>query len=125
MAPDIVVKWGLSNFLSLLKRGKEQQKMNSNRLVNWLKSASMRYLIKQNFYQFALGGADVVLGIQWLATLNTVQANWKEMFMKFTIDGKEYKLHGLPLNLQLSTTFSHLTSEIVELDTLDQQLSFL
>ncbi|PWA41621.1 retrotransposon gag domain, Retroviral aspartyl protease [Artemisia annua] len=60
--------------------------------------------------------ADVVLGIQWLATLNTVQANWKEMFMKFAIDGKEYKLQGLPPNLQLSATFSHLTSEIVELD---------
>ncbi|PWA77496.1 retrotransposon gag domain, Retroviral aspartyl protease [Artemisia annua] len=60
--------------------------------------------------------ADVVLGIQWLATLNTVQANWKEMFMKFTIDGKEYKLQGLPPNLQLSATFSHLTAEIVDLD---------
>ncbi|PWA93151.1 retrotransposon gag domain, Retroviral aspartyl protease [Artemisia annua] len=59
---------------------------------------------------------DVVLGIQWLATLNTVQANWKEMFMKFTIDGKEYKLQGLPPNLRLSATFSHLTAEIVELD---------
>ncbi|MFS7913536.1 putative retrotransposon gag domain, aspartic peptidase domain superfamily [Helianthus anomalus] len=31
--------------------------------------------VSQDFYPFTLGGADVVLGIQWLATLNTVQAN--------------------------------------------------
>ncbi|GJY60943.1 retrotransposon gag domain, retroviral aspartyl protease [Tanacetum coccineum] len=50
--------------------------------------------VVQDFYPFSIGGADVVLGIQWLATLNTVQANWKEMFMIFTIDGKQYKLQA-------------------------------
>ncbi|GJR70324.1 putative nucleotidyltransferase, ribonuclease H [Tanacetum coccineum] len=44
--------------------------------------------VVQDFYPFSIGGADLVLGIQWLAMLNTVQANWKEMFMIFTIDGK-------------------------------------
>ena len=90
--------------------------LRCNRICNDVVLHVSDLQIKQNFYQFALGGADVVLGIQWLATLNTVQANWKEMFMKFTIDGKEYKLQGLPPNLQLSATFSHLTAEIVELD---------
>nr|GEV30060.1 retrotransposon Gag domain, retroviral aspartyl protease [Tanacetum cinerariifolium] len=32
--------------------------------------------IVQDFYCFSIGGADLVLGIQWLETLNTVQANW-------------------------------------------------
>ncbi|PWA84530.1 retrotransposon gag domain, Retroviral aspartyl protease [Artemisia annua] len=90
--------------------------LRCNRICNDVVLQVSDLQIKQNFYQFALGGADVVLGIQWLATLNTVQANWKEMFMKFTIDGKEYKLQGLPPNLQLSATFSHLTAEIVDLD---------
>ncbi|KAD4584431.1 hypothetical protein E3N88_22032 [Mikania micrantha] len=67
--------------------------------------------ISQDFYPFALGGADVVLGIQWLATLDTVQANWKEMFLKFTIEGKEYKLEGLPPHLQQPATFSHFAIE--------------
>ncbi|GJY09708.1 retrotransposon gag domain, retroviral aspartyl protease [Tanacetum coccineum] len=33
------------------------------------------------------GGVDLVLEIQWLETLNTVQANWKEMFMIFNVEG--------------------------------------
>lgn len=45
--------------------------------------------IIQDFYPFSIGGADLVLGIQWLATLNTVQANWKDLFMIFTIGGKK------------------------------------
>ncbi|GJS46567.1 retrotransposon gag domain, retroviral aspartyl protease [Tanacetum coccineum] len=50
--------------------------------------------IVQYFYSFLIGGADLVLGVQWLATLNTVQANWNEMFMIVTLDGKKYKLQG-------------------------------
>ncbi|KAD1976350.1 hypothetical protein E3N88_42078 [Mikania micrantha] len=50
--------------------------------------------ISQDFYPFSIGAADVVLGIQWLSTLHTVVANWNEMFMVFTIDGKKYKLQG-------------------------------
>ncbi|KAD5961742.1 hypothetical protein E3N88_13215 [Mikania micrantha] len=73
--------------------------------------------LSQDFYPFALGGADVVLGIQWLATLNTVQANWNEMFLKFTISGKEYKLKGIPPDLQPPATFSHFTIEPFQLYT--------
>ncbi|KAD4585120.1 hypothetical protein E3N88_22721 [Mikania micrantha] len=64
--------------------------------------------ITQDFHPFSLGGADLVLGIQWLATLNTVQANWKEMFMIFSIDGKEYKLQGVTSGPQKSSSFQHL-----------------
>lgn len=51
--------------------------------------------IIQDFHPFSIGGADLVLGVQWLSTLNTVQANWKELFMIFAIDGKRYKLNVL------------------------------
>lgn len=37
----------------------------------------------------------MVLGIKWLASLNTVQANWNEMFMIFEWNGKKYKLQGV------------------------------
>ncbi|PWA40826.1 retrotransposon gag domain, Retroviral aspartyl protease [Artemisia annua] len=56
--------------------------------------------IVQDFYPFSLGGADLVLGIQWLETLNTVQANWKEMFMIFNVDGKRYKWLGITTDSQ-------------------------
>ncbi|GJS88217.1 retrotransposon gag domain, retroviral aspartyl protease [Tanacetum coccineum] len=67
--------------------------------------------IIQDFHPFSLGGADLVLGIQWLATLNTVQANWKELFMIFTIDGKRYKLQGVQSGPQKSSSFQHLAIE--------------
>ncbi|GJY50086.1 putative mitochondrial protein [Tanacetum coccineum] len=67
--------------------------------------------VVQDFYPFSIGGADLVLGIQWLATLNTVQANWKEMFMIFTIDGKQYKLEGVSTGPHKSSSFQHLAIE--------------
>nr|GEZ50966.1 retrotransposon Gag domain, retroviral aspartyl protease [Tanacetum cinerariifolium] len=57
------------------------------------------------------GGADLVLGIQWLATLNTVQANWKEMFMIFNVEGKRYKLQGITTDSQRSSSFQYLAIE--------------
>lgn len=67
--------------------------------------------ITQDFHPFSLGGADLVLGVQWLATLNTVQANWKELFMIFSIDGKRYKLQGISSGPQKSSSFQHLAIE--------------
>ncbi|GKD97334.1 retrotransposon gag domain, retroviral aspartyl protease [Tanacetum coccineum] len=67
--------------------------------------------VVQDFYPFSIGGADLVLGIQWLATLNTVQANWNEMFMIFTINGKQYKLQGVSIGPHKSSSFQHLAIE--------------
>lgn len=35
------------------------------------------FTITQDYYSFALGGADLVFGINWLVSLNTTQPNWK------------------------------------------------
>ncbi|GKB78344.1 retrotransposon gag domain, retroviral aspartyl protease [Tanacetum coccineum] len=67
--------------------------------------------IVQDFFPFSIGGADLVLGIQWLETLNTVQANWKEMFMIFNVDGKRYKWQGISTGSQTSSSFQHLAVE--------------
>ncbi|VFQ64861.1 unnamed protein product [Cuscuta campestris] len=53
--------------------------------------------ITQDFYPFSLSGSDLVLGIKWLASLNTIQANWNEMFLIFWVDGKRC-LNGSALN---------------------------
>nr|GEX31237.1 protein ALP1-like [Tanacetum cinerariifolium] len=42
-----------------------------------------------------LGEADLVLGIQWLETLNTLQANWKEMFMIFRRIADKYPIPNI------------------------------
>ena len=35
-----------------------------------------------------MGGADVVLGIEWLQSLGIVAFNFQELFMKFSLEGK-------------------------------------
>ncbi|GJV31875.1 retrotransposon gag domain, retroviral aspartyl protease [Tanacetum coccineum] len=67
--------------------------------------------ITQYFHLFSLGGVDLFLGIQWLATLNTVQANWKELFIIFSVDTKRYKLEGIVTDPQKSSSFQHLAVE--------------
>ncbi|XP_038687486.1 uncharacterized protein LOC119986865 [Tripterygium wilfordii] len=67
--------------------------------------------ITQDYYPFAIGGADLVLGIKWLASLNTVQANWNEMFLIFHLKGKKYKLQGVPHKTQAEASFQYFSTE--------------
>ena len=39
----------------------------------------------EEFLPIDLGGNDVVLGIQWLATMGTMTVDWKLLTMKFHI----------------------------------------
>ena len=73
--------------------------------------------ITQDYYPFSIGGADVVLGIKWLASLNTVQANWNEMFLIFTLNGKKYKLQGVPHKSSTHASFQFLAKETIPADT--------
>lgn len=41
--------------------------------------------IIDDFLLLNLGSADIILGIQWLESLGTVQTNWKSQVMKFRI----------------------------------------
>ncbi|XP_054824059.1 uncharacterized protein LOC129322054 [Prosopis cineraria] len=67
-----------------------------NRVCKDVRVKLTELTIKEDFFPFSLGGADLVLGIKWLASLNTVQANWNELFMIFWLNGKRYKLQGVP-----------------------------
>nr|GEZ05576.1 reverse transcriptase [Tanacetum cinerariifolium] len=42
-----------------------------------------------------LGGCEMVLGIQWLATLGDMQCNFKKLIMKFNHKGKQPVLRGM------------------------------
>ncbi|GKB87899.1 putative mitochondrial protein [Tanacetum coccineum] len=42
-----------------------------------------------------LGGSEVVLGIQWLATLGDMQCNFKKLIMKFNHKGRQLVLRGM------------------------------
>jgi len=41
-----------------------------------------------------MGGDDVLLGVQWLQSLGTIDFNFQELFLKFFWEGKEVELRG-------------------------------
>jgi len=53
------------------------------------------YTLKSDMYTLPLGGCDIVLGVQWLRTLGTMQWNFAELWMTFQIDEQEHTLKGL------------------------------
>lgn len=52
--------------------------------------------ISQPFYPFELGGADMVLGIEWLKDLGEVKMNWGQLTMKVKEGDKEWCIKGGP-----------------------------
>ena len=53
------------------------------------------YVLNSPMLAIPMGGVDVVLGVQWLQSLGTVAFNFLELFMKFSLDGKEFELRGI------------------------------
>jgi hypothetical protein len=46
------------------------------------------YVMNSPMISILMGGADLVLGIQWLQSLGTMDFNFQEIFMKFSLEGK-------------------------------------
>jgi hypothetical protein len=53
------------------------------------------YVMNFPMISIPMGGADVVLGIQWLQSLGIVVLNFQELFMKLSLEGKEIELRGI------------------------------
>jgi hypothetical protein len=53
------------------------------------------YVMNSPMISIPMGGLDVVLGIQWLQSLGTMDFNFQELFMKFSLEGKEIELRGI------------------------------
>ena len=47
------------------------------------------YVLNSPMDSIPMGGADVVLGVQWLQSLGTIDFNFQELFMKYFSEGKE------------------------------------
>jgi hypothetical protein len=41
-----------------------------------------------------MGGTDIILGVQWLQSFKTVDFNFQDLFMKFSLEGNEIELSG-------------------------------
>ena len=53
------------------------------------------YELNSPMLSIPMGGADVVLGVQWLQSLGTVAFKFQELFLKFFSEGKEVELRGI------------------------------
>jgi hypothetical protein len=54
-----------------------------------------QYVMNSPMIAIPMGGANAVLGIQWLQSLGTLAFNFQELFMKFSLEGKEIELRGI------------------------------
>nr|KYP41567.1 Retrotransposable element Tf2 [Cajanus cajan] len=50
--------------------------------------------IQQDFYVFDLGGVDVVFGMDWLASLEEIRANFRELTLRISIADRYHTLKG-------------------------------
>jgi len=60
-----------------------------------IKLSMGEYVLNSTMLSIPMGGADVVLGVQWLQSLGTIAFNFQEIFMKFSSEGKEVELRGI------------------------------
>ena len=50
-----------------------------------------------NLYVLTLGGCDVVLGVDWLSSLESIALNFSYLTMKFNFKGSEVQLQRIQL----------------------------
>ena len=50
------------------------------------------YLLDSPMIAIQMGGVDFILGIKWLQSLVTMALNFQELFLRFSLKGKEIEL---------------------------------
>ena len=69
------------------------------------------YVLNSPMLSIPMGGVDVVLGVQWLQSLGTVDFNFQELSLKFFLEGKEIKIWGIvgnPVKIIISNFMTKL-----------------
>jgi hypothetical protein len=69
--------------------------INCSGKCNKININMVEYVMNSLIIDIPMGGANVVLGIQWLQSLGRVAFNFQELFMKFSLEGKEIELRGI------------------------------
>ncbi|GJR56618.1 putative mitochondrial protein [Tanacetum coccineum] len=71
------------------------QRMMSTSVCHDLKWSLQNEVFTSDVMLLPLGGCEMVLGIQWLATLGDMQCNFKKLIMKFNHKGRQLVLRGI------------------------------
>ena len=69
--------------------------INCSRKCHNIKISMGENVLNSPMLSIPMGGADVVLGVQWLQSLGTVAFNFQELFIIFFSKGKEVELIGI------------------------------
>jgi hypothetical protein len=83
------------------------------------------YVVNSLMIAITMGGADVVLGIQLLQSLGTIVFNFQELFMKFSLEGKEIELRGITEKLDKVKGNQGVISQLCSLDVQTSKPSIL
>ena len=70
-------------------------KINCSGKCHNIKLSMGEYVFTSPMLSIPMGGADVVLRVQWLQSLGTIVFNFQELFMRFSTEGKEVELRGI------------------------------
>lgn len=84
----------------------DRYQVKGNKLCNGVELEIQGMQVQQSFYLIDLGGANLVLGIEWLKELGEVKMNWN-LTMKVKEGNKEWCIKGDPT---LSKTLVSLKS---------------
>ncbi len=85
--------------------------INFSRKYHNIKLSMGEYVLNGPMLPIPMGGADIVLGVQWLQSLGTIAFNFQELFLKFFWEGKEFELWGIarkPGNIISSNNMKNL-----------------
>jgi len=69
------------------------------------------YTINEASFLFELGGVDVILGVEWLASLREVKVNWNKLTMSFNVVGKVVHIQRDPTLTKSIVTLQALLKE--------------
>nr|GEW12741.1 hypothetical protein [Tanacetum cinerariifolium] len=82
------------------------------RVKGHVKKQVLHILVDCDVMILPLGGCEMVLGIQWLATLGVIQFDFKNLVMDFMINGKRCVLRGTPQSTLQWMQGKHVSSSL-------------
>ena len=54
-----------------------------------------QYQMEYHMFSIDMGGCDIMLGVDWLRTLDPILMDFKELTMQFDQEGHQYKFQGI------------------------------
>jgi len=79
-----------------------------------IKLSMGEYVLNSPMLSIPMGGVDVVLGVQWLQYLGTINFNFQELFFIFYSEGKEFELRGIARKLGKLISSNDMTKLLKE-----------